>query len=67
MFVIYCIIIFILFAFILIINGFPEFVYLVWKAFKRFDITYPLISLAIFTILFLLFIKKNKKLKFKTF
>ncbi|MBZ7978633.1 hypothetical protein AVBRAN12654_07520 [Campylobacter sp. RM12654] len=67
MFVIYCIIIFILFAFILIINGFPEFVYLVWKAFKRFDITYPLISLTIFTILFLLFIKKIKKLKFKTF
>ncbi|ULO04076.1 hypothetical protein AVBRAN_1632 [Campylobacter sp. RM12651] len=57
----------ILFAIAIFLSVIYGFFYFIWKAFKILYATFPLISLAIFTILFLLFIKKNKKTKIQNF
>lgn len=56
-----------LFGFFIFIGVFLEFFYFAWKAFRLFDAAYPLISLAIFTILILLIIKIIRKISFKKF
>lgn len=56
-----------LFGFFIFIGIFLEFFYFAWKAFRLFDAAYPLISLAIFTILILLIIKIIRKISFKKF
>lgn len=56
-----------LFGFFIFIGIVLEFFYFVWRAFKLFDAAYPLISLAIFTILILLIIKIIRKISFKKF
>ncbi|ULO02082.1 putative membrane protein [Campylobacter sp. RM5004] len=55
------------FGFFIFIGVFLEFFYFAWRAFKLFDAAYPLISLAIFTILILLIIKIIRKISFKKF